>query len=115
MKSYNEIREEELIITEKFSNKKLDRYIWFVKFIRRGFNINFLWFLSVIMFLLVSSIFILFNFFQLDLSSLLIFTITHFLYWIFRGKKDANKLIDEINPELDLNIEVLEDIRKERK
>jgi hypothetical protein len=114
MKSYNEIREEELIITEKFSNKKLDRYISFVKFIRRGFNINFLWFLSVIIFFLVSSIFILFNFFQLDLSSLLIFTITHFLYWIIRGKKDANKLIDEINPELDLNIEVLEDIRKER-
>mgnify|MGYP000524506901 CR=1 FL=1 len=64
MKSYNEIREEELIITEKFSNKKLDRYISFVKFIRRGFNINFLWFLSVIIFFLVSSIFILFNFFR---------------------------------------------------
>ncbi len=45
MKSYQEIREEELVITKDYSKKQLDRYIWSAKFFRKFLNEKFFWFL----------------------------------------------------------------------
>ncbi len=114
MKSYQEIREEELVITKDYSKKQLDRYIWSAKFFRKFLNEKFFWFLSILSMSLIWSVFIWLEFFKLDLSTIFIFVVSHFIYWFFRGRKDTIKLIDECLPELDLNIEVLEDIRTER-
>jgi hypothetical protein len=46
--------------------------------------------------------------------TIFLFVLVHFLYWTIKGKKDARKFIEEDVSELDLSIEVLEDIRKER-
>ena len=115
MKSYHEIKEEELITTEKYSNKKLDKYIWNCKFLRKLFSENFFWVISVIPFVIIPGIFILVGFLELDIITFFLFTITHLLFWLLKGKKEAIKVINETLPELDLSIEVLEDIRKERK
>jgi hypothetical protein len=46
--------------------------------------------------------------------TIFLFTAIHFLYWVIKAKKEALKIIDETLPELEILIEVLEDIRKER-
>ena len=45
----------------------------------------------------------------------LFFTFSHMLYWKFYGEKEYNKLSDKDIEELDLTIQVLKDIQKERK
>jgi len=114
MKNYHEVKEEELIVTKNFSNKKLDRYIWLAKTLRKFFNENFLWLISIIPYAVIPSVFVYLEFFKWEPVTIFLFVLVHFLYWIIKGKKDARKFIDETVPELDLSIEVLEDIRKER-
>jgi thiosulfate reductase cytochrome b subunit len=114
MKSYQEIKEEELIITENYSNKKLDRYIWLSKTLRKFFNENFLWSISIIPYAVIPSIFVYLGFFKWEPVTIFLFVLVHFLYWTIKGKKDTRKFIEENLPELDISIEVLEDIRKER-
>jgi hypothetical protein len=56
--NYHEIKEKELLATEKFSSKKLNRYIWFCKFIGKMLTENFFWLISAIPFFIIPSIFI---------------------------------------------------------
>ena len=114
MKSYEEIKEKELITTEKLSIKQLDRYIWFCKFLKKMLTENFFWIISAIPFFIIPSIFISIGFFELDTMTIFLFTIVHFLFWFIKGRKEAIKVIDETLPELEITIDVLEDIRKER-
>ncbi len=114
MKSYQEIKEEELITTKNFSNKKLDRYIWLCKFLRKILNENFFWTASLVSYTIIPSIFVYLGFFKWEPVTIFLFVLVHFLYWAIKGKKDVRKFIEEDVPELDLSIEVLEDIRKER-
>jgi len=114
MKNYNEIKNEELIVTKHYSDKKLDRYIWNCMFIRKYLNENFFWIISCIPFIIIPGIFILIGFLELDIITILLFIITHLIFWLLKGKKEAIKIISETLPELELTIEVLEDIKKER-
>ncbi len=114
MKTYQEIKNDELIVTKNYSNKKLDRYILNCKFLRKLFSETFFWIVSFIPFLAIPSVFIYLGFFKLDIMTVSMFTLLHFLFWLLKGKKEANKVISETLPELELTIEVLEDIRKER-
>ena len=41
--NYHEIKEKELIATEKFTIKQLNRYIWFCKFIGKMLTEKFFW------------------------------------------------------------------------
>ena len=114
MKNYNEIKNEELIVTKHYSDKKLDKYIWNCKFLRKLFGENFFWIVSFIPFIIIPGIFILIGFLELDIITILLFIITHLIFWLLKGKKEAIKIISETLPELELTIEVLEDIKKER-
>ena len=112
--NYHEIKEKELIATENFTSKQLNRYIWFCKFIGKMLTENFFWLISAIPFIIFPSVFIWLGFFNLDVTTVFLFTAIHFLYWVIKAKKEALKIIDETLPELEILIEVLEDIRKER-
>ena len=112
--STTEIKEKELITTEKFSTKQLDRYIWFCKFLKKMLTENFFWVISAIPFILFPSVFIWLGFFELNVMTIFLFTIVHFLFWFIKGRKEAIKVIDETLPELEITIDVLENIRKER-
>jgi len=114
MKSYHEVKEEELIVTKNYSNKKLDRYIWFCKVIRKMFTEEFFWAMSLIPYTIIPSVFVYLGFFKWDAVTIFLFVAIHFGYWFLKGRKNAKKFIDETLPELNLSIEVLEDIRKER-
>ena len=114
MKSYQEVKNDELIVTKHYSKRKLDRYIWFCMFIRKYLNENFFWIISCIPFIIIPGIFILIGFIELDIITILLFIITHLIFWLLKGKKEAIKIISETLPELELTIEVLEDIKKER-
>jgi len=114
MKNYHEIKKDELIVTEHYSNKKLDKYIWNCKVLRKLFSETFFWIVSFIPFCIIPSVFIYLGFFELDVTTVFMFTLFHFVFWFLKGKKEANKVISETLPELELTIEVLEDIRKER-
>ena len=93
--NYNDIKEKELITTEKFSIKKLNRYIWFCKLLSKMLSENFFWVISLIPFIIIPSLFIWLGFFELDPMTVFLFTSIHFLYWFIKGRKDAFKIIDE--------------------
>lgn len=114
MKSYAEIKIEEIETTKDFTSKQMNRHIKFHKIIKLILSENFFWLISLIPFIIIPGIFITLGFFPLDILTVFMFSIIHFLYWYFKGRKEAQKIINEDLPELELVIEVLEDIKKER-
>jgi hypothetical protein len=114
MKSYDEVKKEQFEFTKNFSDKKMVRHIKLINFFKNILNEKFFWFMSILPMSLIWSIFIWLGFFELDIITVFFFTLTHFLYWYFIGKKEANKIIDESRPELELHIQALDEIRKER-
>lgn len=114
MKDYDEIREEELIGTKDYSDKKLNRYIRMSKFVKWAYSERFFWVVSVIPLFVIPFLFHISGALPLTPIIALIFVATHFLYWHFHGRKDVRKMIEDIMPEIDMTIKVLEEIRKER-
>ena len=114
MKDYEEIKEEELLVTKDYSDKKLNRYIRISKFVKCAYSEKFFWVVSVIPLFVIPFLFHISGALPLTPIIALIFVATHFLYWHFHGKKDVRKMIDDIMPEIDMTIKVLEEIRKER-
>jgi len=119
MKSYEEIKKEELKNTNKYSGKELNRYLNFnikaLKGMRFFLNHGVLWTISILTFIAISGIFSWLGFYNFDVIQFLFIVITHFIYWILKGKRDALKLIDDTLPELNITIKVLEKIKEERK
>ena len=114
MKNYDEIKERELETTKDYDVKKIKRYIKMCKMVKLLLSENFFWVMSFIPFTIIPAIFIALGFFPLDMLTIFMFLIIHFLYWHFKARKDAQKIISDDLPELELVIEVLEDIKKER-
>ena len=114
MKDYDEIREEELIGTKDYSDKKLNRYIRLCRFVKYAYSEKLFWIVSVIPLFVIPFLFHILGVLPLTPIIALIFVATHFLYWRFSGRKDVRKMIDDIMPEIDMTIKVLEEIRKER-
>ncbi len=114
MKDYEEIKEEELIVTKDYSDKKLNRYIRLCRFIKRAYNEKLFWIVSIIPLFTIPFLFHILGVLPITPISALIFVAVHFLYWHFSGKKDVRMMIDDIMPEIDTTIKVLEEIREER-
>lgn len=114
MKDYNEIKEEEILVTKKYSDKKLDRYIRLCRFVKRAHNEKLFWLVSIIPLIVIPSLFHFLGFLPITPMTALMFVLAHFLYWHFSGKKDVRKIIEEVMPEIDMTIKALEEIRKER-
>ena len=106
MDKYHSIREGELETTKDYCEKRFNRYIKFHKILRKLYSELFFWSISTLPFLIVS-VFIL-N------GAYLFFLIVHFLFWKFKGEKMYHKDCDKDIEELELTIEVLEDIKKEK-
>ena len=114
MKDYDEIREEELIGTKDYSDKKLNRYIRLCRFVKYAYSEKLFWIVSVIPLFVIPFLFHILGVLPLTPIIALIFVATHFLYWRFSGRKDVRKMIDDIMPEIDMTIKALEEIREER-
>lgn len=109
MKSYNEIKEKELETTKNYSDKSLGRYIKALKLMRGLYSELFFWVISLIPFAIWPLII------GPTLNICLVYLVVHFLFWTLWGKKKYHKMCDDDVEELDLTIQVLEDIQKERK
>lgn len=114
MKSYQEIKDEELENTKSYSDKKLSRYIKLCKFLAGIMNMRILWCLSIVPFVVINTIFVWIGLFSIDSSTLLFFLFAHLLYWKIYGERETIKFIEDELPELEIVIQVLEDIKKER-
>ena len=115
MKSYEEIKEEELNVTNKYTDRQFSIYFNFFKILRSFFTEGFLWCISIMIFIGIWSVFYFLGFFPLDSLSAFMFVLSHFLYWVFKGKKSAKELIDDVVPELDLILKSLSEIKEMRK
>ena len=108
MLNYHEIKEEESEKTKNYSDKSLNRYIKGYKFLRGLYSELFFWIISLIPFaifpLLIGP----------TLGVYLIYLVVHFFFWSLWGKKKYHEMCDKGIEELNLTIEVLEDIQKER-
>ena len=108
MKSYHEIKEKELETTKKYSDKSLSRYIKSYKVIRGLYSEFFFWLISLIPFaicpLLIGP----------TLNTYTLYLVVHFFFWMFYGKKKYHKMCDSDVEEVNLTIQVLEDIQKEK-
>ena len=109
MPNYHEIKEAELKFTQKFSNKKLAIYIGFHRALSNLCSDFFFWSLSFIVFMLFPLLF-------LDNSPIayLFYLFVHLLYWKYWGQNWVKKEMSPLREEIELTIEVLLDIQKER-
>lgn len=109
MKNYHQIKEEESEKTKNYSDKSLNRYIKSRKFLRGFYSELFFWIISLIPFaifpLLVGP----------TLTNYAIYLAAHFFFWSLWGKKKYHEMCDSDIEEINLTIQVLEDIQKERK
>lgn len=103
--NYYEIRQKELEITKDYSEEKFKRYIKFNKVFKALNSEIFMWSVSTIPFIV--AIFFIKDFY-------LFFLFCHFLFWKIKGKKVYHRDCDKEVEELELTIEVLNDIYKEK-
>ena len=108
MKNYNEIKEEESEKTKNYSDKSLNIYIRSLKFIRGLYSELFFWIISLIPFSIFPLII------GPTINIFLTYLVVHFFYWSLWGKKKYHQMCDKDVEELNLVIQVLEDIKKER-
>ena len=108
MKNYHDIKEEESEKTKNYSDKSLNRYIKGHKVLRGLYSELFFWIISLIPFAICPLII------GPTLNTYTLYLVIHFFFWMFYGKKKYHKMCDSDVEELNLNIEVLDEIQKER-
>jgi hypothetical protein len=106
--NYHDIRETELKNTKDFSDEKLRRYIKSHKILLKVSSEFFFWILSFIIFMAYP--------FLLDntMGMYLFFLISHLIYWKWMGLKWYKKEMISLYEDIELTIQVLEDIQKEK-
>jgi len=114
MKTYEEIKKEELETTKGFSDKKLDRYIGTYKFLGKILDMKVLWTISALIFLAIPLTVHFLGIVSFGAIEALIITIAHYLYWKYKGEKETQKLLDDTVPELEMTLHALHEIKEER-
>lgn len=112
--TYQEIKERETKITENYSDRHLRIYTKFFLIVRKIFTELVLWGISWLVFGLIWGVFVWSGLLDLDLITIFMFVISHMVYWFFVGRKSAKELVDDISPELDMILDALVEIKKER-
>ena len=107
MSNYHQIKEKELKTTEKYSEKKMNRYINLHKILLKLYSKIFFWSISLIPIIVMPIIFDMTDYY-------IIFLFTHFLFWYFKGDKMYHKDCDGDIEEIKTTIQVLEDIKYEK-
>lgn len=115
MKTYEEIKKEEIETTKGYSDKKLDRYIGTYKFLGKILDMRVLWTISALVFLAIPLTVHFLGIVSFGAIEALIITIAHYLYWKYKGEKETRKLLDDTVPELEMALRALHEIKEERK
>lgn len=115
MKTYEEIKKEEYESTKGFSDRKLNMYIMFCGFLGKILNIKVLWAISVIPIIAIPLTLHILGILSFGFVDALVITIAHFIYWRFRGEKDALNLLDDTLDDFEMTMRALKEIKEERK
>lgn len=115
MKTYEEIKKEEIETTKGYSDKKLDRYIRLYKVLDKILDMRVLWAISALVFLSIPLAVHFLGIVSFGAIEALIITIAHYLYWKHKGEKETRKLLDDTVPELEMVLRALHEIKEERK
>ena len=115
MKTYEEIKKEELETTKGYSDKRLDRYIRLYKVLDKILDVRVLWTISALVFLAIPLTVHLSGIASFGPVEALIITIAHYFYWRYKGEKETKKLLDDTVPELEMTLQALHEIKEERK
>ena len=115
MKTYEEIKKEELETTKGYSDKRLDRYIRLYKVLDSILDMRVLWTISALIFLAIPLTVHLSGILSFGPVEALVITIAHYFYWRYKGEKETKKLLDDIVPELEMTLQALHEIKEERK
>ena len=105
--NYHDIKQNELKTTENYSDRKFKNYLRVHYILLSLFSNLFFWAISFIPFVILP----IFTG-QTNLYGLFLFA--HLLFWKIYAEKKYHELCDKDREELELTIEVLEDIKKER-
>jgi hypothetical protein len=105
--NYHDVRQKELETTKNLSLKGMNRYIKFHRILLSMYSKIVFWSLSFIIVMLLPLIFG-----QSDMYLLCL--IVHFIFWHVVGEKMYHRDCDKEIEELELTIQVLEDIKKEK-
>ncbi len=108
MANFHEIKETELKNTRDYSKKKFNRYLKTHKVLLQLCQPWFYFVLSFIIFMLFPLIF------SPDIGSFLFLMASHFIYWKVFGEKKQKKDMTNLIEELELTIEALHEIKKEK-
>lgn len=105
--NYHDIKNKEIETTKDYSEKKFRIYIKSHKILLSLYSKWVFWVVSFIPMIIIPIIFGETDFY-------IVFLFVHFLYWYFKGDASYHKNCDYEIEEIELTIEVLEDIQKER-
>lgn len=107
--------EKEYNSLQKYNDKDFIRYEKFMRFVgRRLTNKNLWWILSWIPYGLVWGLFIYVGAFKFELITLITLVVSHSIYWYFAGDKATQKLVDELQEDVDISLELIEKVKEER-
>ena len=115
MKTYEEIKKEELEATKGFSDKRLGQYIRLYKLLEKILDMRVLWTISALIFLAIPLTVHFLGIVSFGPVEALVITIAHYLYWKHKGEKETRKLLDDTVPELEMTLRALHEIKEERK
>ena len=100
---------------KKLSESELKRYENFFKWGEKHIlSVNLWWVISWIPYILIWGLFIIVGAFKLDIITLLTLVICHSIYWFFSGKKSTEKLVNELQEDIQISLEVIDKVKEER-
>ena len=105
--NYHDIKQNELKTTENYSDRKFKNYLRVHYILLSLFSYLFYWAISFIPFVILPI-------FTGQTNLYGLFLLTHLLFWKFYAEKKYHDLCDKDKEDLELTIEVLEEIKKER-
>lgn len=108
MPSYYDIKQKELKTTKDFSEKKFNRYVKAHRILRALYSELFFWSVSLVP--LIICAFLIGG----SVEVFAFFFFVHFLFWYFKGQRMFYEDCRNDIEELDVTIEVLLDIKKEK-
>lgn len=100
---------------KKLSENELKRYENFFKWGEKHIlSVNLWWVISWIPYIIIWGLFIIVGAFKLDIITLLTLVISHSIYWFFSGKKSTEKLVNELQDDIQISLEVIDKVKEER-
>ena len=107
--------EKEYKSVQGYTEKELIRYEKFMRFVgRRLTNKKLWWVLSWIPYGLIWGLLTYAGAFKFELITLLTLVISHSIYWYYAGDKSTQKLVDELQEDVDISLEIIEKVKEER-